>query len=157
TAVVDQAREPEVEAFRDLGAPPQCPHSGTNRKRPQPQYLTVGSSKADTTSRVSPSKDMHSAPRLGQTMAGVPGPRRYPVGCQVTSTRTASASPGQGGMVAPITMRGSGLSQRNWKCVPVGILSDRPGPSSVTSSSSPSLRQMRPRPEITYQSSSTVW
>ncbi len=37
----------------------------------------------------------------------------YNVGSQVPSTKNASLSPGHGGIVAPIALRGSGPSQRN--------------------------------------------
>src|SRR5215471_2696880 len=37
----------------------------------------------------------------------------YTVGCQVPSTKKASPSPGQGGIVAPSALRGSGPSLRN--------------------------------------------
>jgi hypothetical protein len=42
-------------------------------------------------------------------------PRRsgYTVGCQAPSTKKASLSPGQRGIVVPITVRGSCPSQRN--------------------------------------------
>ncbi len=37
----------------------------------------------------------------------------YTVGCQAPSTKKASFSPGHGGIVAPIALRGSCPSQRN--------------------------------------------
>ena len=50
----------------------------------------------------------------------------------------ASVSPGQGGMVAISTHRGSGLVLRNWNRVPVGISKLTPGRKSKTSTVSPS-------------------
>ena len=42
-----------------------------------------------------------------------PADSGYTVGCQVPSTKKASPSPGQGGIVAPSALRGSGPSLRN--------------------------------------------
>src|SRR6516164_4230637 len=78
------------------------------------------------------------------------------VGSHLPWTGTASSSPGHGGIVAPIATRGSTPSQRNWKCVPVGMLIEMPGHTSTTSSSSPSFRHMRPFPEVKYQISSIM-
>ena len=47
-------------------------------------------------------------------------------------------------------------SLRNWKCAPVGIATETPATRSVTSSRSPILRQIRPRPRMTHHSSSMV-
>src|SRR5215475_2488863 len=78
----------------------------------------------------------------------------YRVASHTPGTPYASASPGQGGIVAPIAMSGSVLSQRNWKYVPVGMLIEMPGPTSTTSSWSPSFRHTRPWPEMKYHTSS---
>jgi len=59
-------------------------------------------------------------------------------------------------MVAPIADSGSSLSERNWKRVPTGMATDGPGPTSTVSSSPPSRRHIRPRPEVKHQTSSTV-
>ena len=50
----------------------------------------------------------------------------------------ASSSPGQGGMVAISTHRGSGPVLRNWNRAPVGISKLTPGRKSKTSSLLPS-------------------
>ena len=49
------------------------------------------------------------------------------VGCQGPSTKRASSSPGQGGMVTATAASGSAPSLRSWNRVPVGIASDTPG------------------------------
>jgi hypothetical protein len=48
--------------------------------------------------------------RVVQDLPCRPG---YTVGCQAPSTKKASLSPGHGGIVAPMAVRGSGPSQRN--------------------------------------------
>src|SRR6516162_7351066 len=75
---------------------------------------------------------------------------------QIPATVKASSAPGQGGIVTATASSGSSPSQRNWKCVPVGIVIETPGVTSTISSRSPSLRHTRPRPPVKHQISSTV-
>ena len=54
--------------------------------------------------------------------------RRQPtLGCQGPSTKRASSSPGQGGIVTATAASGSAPSLRSWNRVPVGIASETPG------------------------------
>ena len=73
------------------------------------------------------------------------------------ATTVASLSPGHGGMVAPTAINGSlEESQRNWKCVPRGIVSEVPWDKLTICVWSPCCAHICPVPAITYQISSTV-
>src|SRR6516165_1021978 len=78
------------------------------------------------------------------------------VGSHIPTTVKASPAPGQGGIVTAIASSVSSPSQQNWKCVPVGTVTETPGATSATSSRSPSLRHIRPCPAVKYQISSTA-
>ena len=49
------------------------------------------------------------------------------VGAHLPSTTYASYAPGQGGIVTPTAAKASGPKDRNWKCVPSGIVIQTPG------------------------------
>jgi len=76
----------------------------------------------------------------------------------IPSTKYASSSPGQGGIVIALATKFSTLSSRhrNWNAVPTRIVTHVPFSNSVISSLSPSLRHICPLPEITVHISSTV-
>jgi hypothetical protein len=79
--------------------------------------------------------------------------------CQRPSTSSASAGPGQLGMVAMINVRGSAPVLRNWKCSPGSMVRYLPGLTSTVSSfcTSPALlRHTCPSPCTKYQISPTV-
>ena len=82
--------------------------------------------------------------------------RGHTVGRQGPGTCVASSSPGHGGIVIATMRRGESLSHLNWNSVSTGIVTQMPASRSTICSSSPSLRQIDPHPETTYQISSTV-
>src|SRR4051794_4064050 len=59
-------------------------------------------------------------------------------------------------MVTPSAARGWGPNERNWKCVPSGMVMQTSGPTGTISSRPPCLRHISPRPVRKNQISSTV-
>ena len=83
--------------------------------------------------------------------------RTYPTGqCAATSTHSSSDPAGQDGIVTANAARGESPCARNWNDVPTGIVRQRPGANSTTSSKLPARRHVAPRPPRMYQISSTV-
>src|SRR6516165_3554237 len=77
------------------------------------------------------------------------------VGSHFPGTTKASSAPYQGGIVTAIASSGSLPLQRNWKCVPVGIVIETLEATSVISSRAPHLRHIWPCPAVKHQISST--
>src|SRR5664279_1245818 len=72
------------------------------------------------------------------------------------SAGSASAAPGQGGMVTATASSGESPVARNWKAAPTGIVTEIPAATATVASSSPSCRHISPLPPVKNHSSSTL-